>query len=73
MLFQDLESLNLGDMIGLLNPSFIRKYKFFSPSGFIYLITSNLNMHVFADATLLSNTEMRNAVVGWLKKLLFSQ
>ena len=28
-------------------------------------MTANLNMHVFADATLLSNTNMRNADVGW--------
>ena len=40
---------------------------FFPPSGFIYLIRANLNIHVFADATLLSNTNMRNADVGWPK------
>ena len=40
MLFEDLERLNLKYVI--FNPSFIRKNKFYSPSGFIYLITANL-------------------------------
>ena len=44
MLFEDLECLNLEYMI--FNPSFIGNTKFFSPNGFIYLITANLNMHV---------------------------
>ena len=39
----------------------------------IYLITANLNMHVFADTTLLSDANMRNAVVDWPKKLLINQ
>ena len=66
MLLEDLERLNLEYMI--INPSFIRKNKSYSPSGFIYLITANLNMHVFADAKLFSNTLMRNAIVVWPKK-----
>ena len=66
MLFEDLERLNLEYMI--FNPSFIRKNKFYSLSGFIYLISANLNMHVFADTTLFSNTFIRNAIVGWPKK-----
>ena len=70
-LFKDLEWLNLEYMI--FNPSFIRNNKFFPPSGFIYLITANSNIHVFAAATLLSNTNMRNADVGWPKKSFFSQ
>ena len=57
----------------IFNPSFIRKNKFFPLSGFIYLIIVNLNMHAFADATLLSTTNMRNAIVGWPKKSLISQ
>ena len=57
----------------IFNHSFIKNNKFFAPSGFIYLITANLNMHVFADATLLSDANMRNAVVGWPKKSLISQ
>ena len=52
----------------IFNPSFIRNIKFFSPRGFIYLITANLNMHAFADTTLFSNTFMRIAIVGWPKK-----
>ena len=71
MLFEDLKRLNLEYMI--FNSSFIRNNKFFSPSGFIYLIRANLDIHVFADATLLSNTNMRNADVGWPKKSFFSQ
>ena len=58
MMFEDLERLNLEYMI--FNPSVIKKNKFYSTSGFIYLITANLKMHVFADATLFSNTFMRN-------------
>ena len=57
----------------IFNPSFIRNIKFFSPRGFIYLITANLNIHVFADTILLSNIDMRNAVVGWPKKSPISQ
>ena len=53
----------------IFNPSFIRNNKFFSSSGFIYLIRANLNIHAIADATLLSNTNMRNTDVGWPKKL----
>ena len=58
MLFEDLERLNLEYMT--FNSSAIRKNMFYSHSGFIYLITANLNMHVLADATLFSNTFMRN-------------
>ena len=72
MLFEDLKCLNLEYM--MFNPFFIRSNKFIFPlSGFIYLITANLNMHGFADATLLSDANMRNTFVGWPKKLLISQ
>ena len=40
---------------------------------YIYLIKVNLDMHVFADATLLSDANIRNTVVGLPQKSLISQ